>query len=68
MSVHPYWTIVLSVVGLALIWLAAVAVWDAIVAFMVSPWFPIFAVVGAVAIAGGHHPMAALLTAPPSFY
>ena len=52
MSVHPYWAIVLSVVGLALIWLAAVAVWNAIVAFMDSPWFPIFAVVGAVAIVG----------------
>ena len=40
MSVHPYWAIVLSVIGLALIWLAAVAVWNAIVTFLASPWFP----------------------------
>ncbi len=36
MSVHPYWAIVLSVIGLALIWLAAVAVWNAIVTFLAS--------------------------------
>jgi hypothetical protein len=40
MSVHPYWAIVLSVIGLALIWLAAVAVWNAIVTFLASPWCP----------------------------
>ena len=45
MSVHPYWAIVLSVVGLALLWLAAAAVWNAIVAFLASPWFPVLAVV-----------------------
>ena len=52
MSVHPYWVIVLSVVGLALLWLAAVAVLNAIAAFLASPWFPVLAVVAVGGILG----------------
>ena len=53
MPIHPYWAIVLSVVVLALVWLAAMAVLNAIVAFLASPWFPAFAVVGIGAVVVG---------------
>ena len=50
MSTPAYGAILLFVVGLALLWLAAVAVLNAVIAFVASPWFPVVAVVGVGAI------------------
>ena len=50
MSAPSYGAILLFVVGLAILWLAAVAVWNAILTFVASPWFPVAAAFGVVAI------------------
>ena len=50
MSAPSYGAILLLVVALALLWLAAVAVWNAIHTIVASPWFPVAAAVGVVAI------------------
>ena len=50
MPAPSYGAILLFLVGLAILWLAAVAVWNAILAFVVSLWFPVAAAFGVVAI------------------
>ena len=50
MSAPSHGAILLFVVGLAILWLAAVAVWNTILAFVASPWFLVAAAFGVVVV------------------